>query len=56
MGLELQRSLRNLNTRRLAEVVYDVHNSLPESPAGTGDADGLEPPKRPLKIAWAMLS
>jgi hypothetical protein len=24
---------------------------VPESPAGTGDADGFEPPKRLLKIA-----
>jgi hypothetical protein len=32
-------------------VIMRARKDLPESPTGIGDADGLEPPKRPLKNA-----
>ncbi len=32
----------------LAGVLHNSSADIPESPTGTGDADGLEPPKRPL--------
>ena len=53
LGLELLQNPRSLEKWSVGVCLHarHGHGSLPESPAGIGDADGLEPPKRLLNKA-----
>lgn len=57
MDPELQQSLQSLTTEQLVSdsKTFVVFEPLPESPAGTGEAEGLEPPKRLLNKAAILI-